>query len=332
MSVEIISDKETWDNFVLTNPHSIVFQKWEILKIIEKYSGYSLLTYAVYDEKKSIIGICPLFLKRIGGLKYLFSQPPEAGIPYIGILLNPAYYTSTQHKKEHIFKIFVDELNRKISEMSPNFISLSLLPDISDIREFLWNGFQVKVNYSFVVDIDRDLDAIWNSFNKNCRRDIRSSDIQRLQIEQTVDTEKFFSVMTRRYNEQHLPFPFISPEYMRQLLMEEPDNIKCYFLKYNDEIVNLKLIYTSQQRVVLWKGGVNLNRDLHSNEIFIWEIIKRARDEGFKELELQGANIGRLSRFKSKFNPQLEQYYTIEKMDILGKVSRALYLNFIRKK
>jgi len=332
MSTEIISDKETWDDFVLTNPHGIIFQKWDILKIIERYSGDTLLPFGIYDEKNTIIGVCPLFIKRRGGLKFVFSQPPEAGIPYTGFLMNQAYYTSSQQRRERIFNIFVHELNRKLSEISPNYISISLLPDISDIREFLWNGFQGKINYSFVIDIDRDLDTIWNSFDRNCRREIRSSKKFSLHIEQTFDTEKFFSIMTRRYNEQNLPFPFINPEYMRQLLMSDPDKIKCYFLFNNDEIVNLVLTYTFQQRVVFWKGAVNLNKKIHCNEFLTWEFIKRAKNENFKELELQGANIERLSRFKSKFNPKLEISLTIDKMDLLGKISRTLYLNLIRKR
>lgn len=331
MSIELITDQQFWDDFVMTNPHSVIFHRWRILKLVERYSGFALLPYGIYDEKNRILGVCPLFLMKRGGLKFVFSQPPKAGIPDTGIVMNPVYYTAGRRRREYLFKTFVQELNRQLIEISPNFISISLLPELTDVREFLWNGFGVNVNYSYVIDIDRDIDEIVSSFDKNCRREIRASEQFNLRIEQTFDTEKFFSIMRGRYHEQHLSFPFFSPEYMKQFLTGFPEEIKCYFLFNDDEIVNLLLTYTDHQRLVFWKGGVNLNKEIHSKEFLTLELIKKAKEERFRELELQGANIERIARYKSKFNPRIEQSFTIEKADLLGRMARRLYLNILKK-
>ena len=331
MTVELIENKEVWDNFINDNPHSIIFHKWDILKIIERNSGYTLLPYAVYDGNHNILGVCPLFAKNRYGIRLIFSQPPGAGIPYIGIVFNKKYYTSSQHKQESYLNKFVSQLNSELHAIAPNFISMNFLPDISDIREFIWDGYKVNINYSYVINTERDLEEIWESFDRDCRREIRISEKYNLCIEQTTNVEKFFSIMTKRYNDQNLSFPFFSPEYLRQLLNCDPENIKCYFVLNDGQIVNLVLTYNYQHRVVFWKGWVNLNKGMHSNEYLTWEFIKIAKDKGFKELEIQGGNVGRLSKFKSKFNPILEPCFEVNKKDHLGKIAETVYLNILRR-
>ena len=63
-----------------------------------------------------------------------------------------------------------------------------------------------------------------------------------------------------------------------------------------------------KERYALWIGGVNARKELGANEYLIWEVIKRAKSEGFKKLDL-GPFDARLSRYKSKFDPLLEPFW-----------------------
>jgi lipid II:glycine glycyltransferase (peptidoglycan interpeptide bridge formation enzyme) len=81
-----------------------------------------------------------------------------------------------------------------------------------------------------------------------------------------------------------------------------------------------------KERYGYWVGGVNARRDLNVQEHLIWEIVKRAKSEGFKKLDL-GEPTQRTSLFKAKFDPVLEPYCTVERMDTLYNS-----VNFARKK
>ena len=50
-----------------------------------------------------------------------------------------------------------------------------------------------------------------------------------------------------------------------------------------------------------------------------WEVIKRAKSEGFKKLDL-GECDARVSRYKAKFDPVLEPFCYVERIDTLGKI------------
>jgi hypothetical protein len=50
MVVELVKDKEPWDNFVDESFYGLLFHKWDYLKIMERHSGYKLLSYGIYKE------------------------------------------------------------------------------------------------------------------------------------------------------------------------------------------------------------------------------------------------------------------------------------------
>ncbi|MGZ8889594.1 MAG: hypothetical protein ACXW1D_08715, partial [Halobacteriota archaeon] len=50
----------------------------------------------------------------------------------------------------------------------------------------------------------------------------------------------------------------------------------------------------------------------------IWEVVQRAKLEGFKKVDL-GEGDRRLSKYKSKFDPALEPFWTLKKASTLYK-------------
>lgn len=330
MVLDIIKDKEVWDQFVKNNQDCLLFHSWAFLEIIEKYSGYTLIPYGFFDEKKKIIGICPLFIKKYGGIKFVFSQPPKSGIPYIGPIFDSKYNLLPQHQKESFFKRAIHDLNAELIKNSVRYTSITLIPKYTDIREFVWHEFSVNCNYSYVFDLKQPLTTIWNNLDTDCRREIRSAEKSNLKIQETDKIIDFFIILKKRYQEQKINLPVLNPEYLHSLHVTYPDLIKSYFVYNNEKIINLVSTYQNGSRLTIWKGMVNLDRRIHSNEYLIWEFIKQAQNNGLQQLEIEGANVERLCRFKSKFNPSLECNFTVTKSDYIGKLSEYFYLKFIR--
>jgi len=332
MSIEIIDDRSIWDSFVDNNPDKLLFFKWDFLKIIEKHSGHRLLSYGIFDErKKKILGLLPLFFYNKMGLRFLFSQPPCSGVPYIGLLMNPEYYLFRQRQKERYLNDVVDEITKKIEELSPNFINLSFGPHIRDIRPFQWNDFDIGVHYTYTIDLTLPLDTIWNSFDKNCRNKIRSGEKHNLFLKETRDTKTLCSKIEDRYRQQGLNFPFFGSDYLDDIVTSFPQNVKIVSVYNEDNIIDFAVNYAYNDRIVLWMGGVGLAKTIHSNEFAIGEFIKNAKSEGLKILEIQGADTERLCSFKSKFNPVTEASFSVMKKDVIGRISEFLYLNYIRR-
>jgi len=333
MSIKIIDDRVIWDSFVDSCPDRLLFFSWDFLKIIEKHSGFKLLPYGIYDPKKnSLMCIFPLYLYKKFGMKFLFSQPPSSAIPYIGFLSAPEFYSLKQRQKERDLSRIVKEITGETRRIAPNFISLSFGPYVKDVRQFLWDDFGTDINYSYIIDLTLPLDTLWNLFDQDCRREIRSAEKLNLSLQETTDTKTFCSIMENRYLQQGLKFPFFGYEYLNDILSTFPTNVKMYFLRHDDKIIDLVTTYEYNGRKAFWIGMVNLDKNIHGNEFLTWSFIKAAKLEGLNLLELGGANTERLCLFKSKFNPAIEQSYSVYKNDLIGKVTKFLYQKYVKRK
>jgi hypothetical protein len=151
-------------------------------------------------------------------------------------------------------------------------------------------------------------------------------------LKESVNVNKFYSIMSDRYGQQGLNYPIISPEYLKDLMEAYPDNLKLYFLYNEGNIVGLELTCRYKDNLMLWMGESIIDKGIPGNYFLRWELIKRAKAEGFKELEIEGANTKRLCANKSRFNPHLNRSYYITKMDALGKVAEWTYQNLLKKK
>lgn len=333
MSINLINDRVVWDSFIEKSPDKMLFFHWDFLKIIEKHSGFTLLPYGIFEEKdNTLLSIFPLFFYKKFGMKFLFSHPPRSGIPYIGFLMAPEYYSLRQRQKESYLNQVVQEITKEIDAISPHFVSISFGQNIQDIRPFQWKGFEIDVHYTYTVDVTLPIETIWNSLSKSCKKDLRSIEKRNISLKETDDSKTFLSIMQDRYGQQGLNFPIFSLDYLNDILAAFPHYVKMFFLCENDKILSLGTTYHYNTRYVFWIGGVNTDTTVSGNDMLYWELIKKAKAEGSKTVDFGGASTERLCFFKSKFNPGIEQNFTVLKKDPLGRSSEFFYLHILKRK
>jgi hypothetical protein len=333
MTIEIVDSEFKWESFVNGSPHKTLFHSWKLLKIVEKYSGYTFLPYGIFDKEKKLISIFPVFFQERMGIRFLFSQPPMSNIPFTGLMMNSDYTFMKQRQKESCLNKVILEISTEINKMAPHYVSISLGYPMKDVRPFLWNGFDVSVGYTYLIDLHQSLDNIWNSFDRNCRREIRTTETHNLSIKETSkpsDVEQFYTIMQDRYHQQNLSVPLYSSEYLKDIVAVFPDNVKLYSLYESGVVIDMVLLYEYDNYLGLWMGGINLDKSIHSNEYLTWEFIKQAKAKGYDVLENHGADVQRLSLFKSKFNPRLEHNFHVHKKYLIGKCAEWVYINLVK--
>jgi len=122
-----------------------------------------------------------------------------------------------------------------------------------------------------------------------------------------------------RFSELGINVPLLSDSYLKELVATFPQHITVYNLTIDGTLATATACCVMQkERYGYWIGGVNARRDLSVQEYLIWEVIKRAKSEGFKKLEM-GEPDQPTSRFKSKFDPVLEPCCYVERIDTRGQ-------------
>lgn len=331
MAIGIIDRQELWDRFVDESPYGLLFHKWDFLKIIEKHSGYRLLTYGIY-KGESLICVFPLFFKQINGLKTVFSPPPQTAVPYLGFVMDKEFDTLKQDRKESSLKTVASEADNEIRKISPGYVSVSLVPNFMDTRAFKWNGYKADAGYTYVIDLNNPLKDCWNRLTRDLRWALRKTEKLNLQLIKSRDIAPLYHQLQERYRIQKMKAPILSKDYLDDLLKAYPDHIGCYYLTDNAGEIVGSTATIEYKWFMSWIGMARVSDKLFANEYLTWKLIEKAKQDGHQKFELEGANTQKLCQFKTKFNPSLELYFHIYQKSALGKLAEWTYLNLIRRK
>ena len=324
MSVKLIDEREAWDNFIHESANGTVFHRWDFLRIVEKYTGYKLLRYGILNGNE-LICVIPLFYQVDHGLKLLYSPPPSSMvyIPYLGIVTSPAVDGLKHREAEECWNFIAGELGKIVKSISPNYVSIILTPGVKDVRPFIWNDFEAELRYTYTIDLERPVEKIWENIEKDCRKDIKEASKYPLNLKRAYDVYAFSDVMRNGLKKAGKTFFHRqNPEYLKELMEAFPDNIMMYILYNGDEPVGANVICECNGRCMGWMGNTTVNNSLNANEYLLWEILKRAKSDGYKTFDNIGADEKRLNFAKTKFNPALVPCFFIYKKDMFYKTAK----------
>ncbi len=321
MVAELIADKKVWDEFVDASPNGTLFHRWELLQIISRHTGYKLQCYGIY-ERDELTGIIPFFLFRKGPIKHASSPTPilRTNMLYAGFAMSSSFSSLAQCEKEERMERMVSDIDRALKSQKVNNTSIGLTPGYVDVRPFYDNGYDLDLVYTYIIDLDRPIEQVWEGFDRDCKKNIRETAKNELFMKETRDVETFFDVMNQCLQGQGANFYNLStPQYIRDLMDAFPESIKMYFMYNGEDRIGIKANIIYKDHYISWMGNVTPQRNISANEFFYWEFIKYAKAHGCRQFENFGTEARRLNDFKSKFNPTLVPCLYVERKDTIFK-------------
>jgi hypothetical protein len=321
MGTEFITERDAWDHFVELSPHGTLFHRWDFLKTVERHSGFRLLPLAL-RKGEAILWLVPLFLSRTYGVKVLVSIPPNSAVPYLGPVPSPIFDGLGQHRKESHLSLLSEEIGGLVREHRPDFTHLSTGPGFTDIRPFLWDGYNARVNYTYILDLSRSLDDIWKSFSSKKRGGISHARKMGYEVRRSTDLRPIHDMATRRYDEQGKTIPLFSHEYLADLQRTFPGELEVYHLLLNGTVEG-GMVVLRDRLFRAWLGTTKTAG--HGNGLLYWSVIEGSKAEGAPRFDMGGANTPHICSFKNKFNPRLEAYYSLTRTNALGRIAEGLF-------
>lgn len=330
MTMVRVDDRETWDAFISESPSGLLFHKWDYLHLTAKHTGSRLLLYAIHKGNEPICAI-PLFYRRVYGISAIFSPPPLAVIPHLGCVMSRNFAGLKQSKKESALQIVAGGIGEVVRELSPNYLSIAFVPGFNDMRHYLRDRCGVKIRYTYAINLEQPLEAIWSSLHYKLRNKLKKEEKAGLRLERGGGISTLHRLLTDRYQDPSLDIPPIKRDYLEDLVRAYPDQIGVYTLYDAEDEVAGVVAAQEYRRFLLWVGAPRIESGHAGNEYLQWLLIRRAKAEGYPIFENMGANNLDLAFFKSRFNPDLVMYLEIEKKDALGALSEWAYLTFAKK-
>lgn len=330
MTASRVDDKDTWDLFIDESPSGLLFHKWDYLHLTAKHTGSTLLPYAVYKGDEPICAF-PLFFRQMHGINALFSPPPLTVIPHLGCVMSRNFEQLRQSKKESTLQLVAEDIHGVIESLSPNYLSISFVPEFDDIRHYIWGRCDAKIRYTYTINLEQPLEALWKNLHYKLRNKLKKEAKADLRLEKTNDISMLHQSISERYQDPSLDIPPIRRDYLEDLVRAYPDQIGVYYLYDTGGRVTGMVATQEYKRFLLWIGTPRLEGAHAGNEYLQWLLIQRAKTEGYRTFENMGANNPDLAFFKSRFNPDLTMYFEIEKKDAIGAFSEWAYLSFVKR-
>jgi len=324
------SDAKYWDRIVDESPHGTLFHKWQWLKIMEKYSGAKFCPL-IGMKGEEIVGLYPLFVKKKLKMNFVFSPPPHLSVLYLGPIIRN-YEKMKQSKKETAFMDFQMGTDDYIkSEFKPHYILILTSPGLLDSRPLRWAGYEVEPKYNYLLDISGGKEAVWNGMEKKVRYTINKSIREGVKIETggINELKLICKAMVDRYREQGKVVK-VPLEYLIELHGCFGDNIRVIIAKYMDEFVTGFIDIVYKKRISSWIGNPKTKLvGINPNDLLNWESMKWGCENGLRYHETVGAaGVERLSKYYSKFNPDLSLCYRATKYP--SRISRAIEFSYMR--
>lgn len=306
-----------------------VFHTEEALHVLDRYESGELRLFGGYRGKE-LVAMLPAFVRELPFANVIVSPPPGLSVPRMGPILMPT--SPKRSKQEKVNREFTEAILESLDSSDPlTFFGMVCDPTYTDPRPYEWAGHDVDTRFTYRIELqDRTEDDLLMSFSRDIRTNIRDAEesdveIQRRGIEAAGQV---YDKYRDRLAEQDIHFS-TPRNYVQDLVAELDDRARVYVIEGPaGEFLGGQIILYSNGLAYVWIGGTPAyHNNVNMNSLMEWEIIKDILTEPALDsvnwYDLGNASIKHLSRYKSKYDPELVPHYEIKSGPLMTLAKRT---------
>lgn len=323
MSIDVLrateQDRDRWRRCVESSPQATPFHRLDALSTLDDHVDADLHLLLGLNGAEPV-GALPVFVSR-SGVSTAVRSPPRLlkSLPLGPALANLGKVKP--RKAERYRAEFVEGALELIDDLfDPDAVHLRTDTRFDDVRPFRWNGLDAAPYYTYEVDLRPGADTVIEGFSGDARSNVRNTDPDRYEIRTGDAGDAAFVIdqVRRRHDEQDAEYRLF-PSFVTDLYERLPDDwMRVYVCEVDGERATGMVTLEHGDRTYRWQGGVRTDVDVPTSDLLDWHIMQSAMDRDVEYYDLVGANLRRLSQYKSKFGPELRTYYNVRRREGLG--------------
>lgn len=296
------NEYQTWDKIVDNSPQGTVFSKTIFSEALNQVLGKCHTIYGIF-KNTNLIGGCPVYSRKRFGFKMTILP---SLIPYSGIILKPP--SSKYSSQNESLRLKIENLLCQKLSNEYDYVYLANHPSLQDIRGFVWNGWQIHIRYTHVIDLkDYSLDKI----DPFTRRRIKKATEHGVKISESNDIERVVDLVAKSYL-RHSAMPPFPKHYLTGLFERGIYNL---FIAQNPKGEILSGMIVIKDPPIAYGGILGSEPEALKtgvNSLLLWSVLSSLAGE-FEQFDFMGANVQSIAKFKSNFGGNLIPYYVCEK-------------------
>ncbi len=264
----------------------------------------------IRDEK--IVGCLPYIIRSKFGFKKI---NPELFLPYQGVWIN---YPPNQ---KYATKIgFEKEVCENLLKQLPNVAHYHQMfhPNFTNWMAFYWKGFEQTTRYTYIINHNPNIDAIFDAFKSNLKWEIRKAE-KNINVSSSENIEQLYELKKQDYLIKNIPLnvPF---EKLNKLYQHCKKNNCGELLTATDENKNIHammlLVWDKHTAYYLFSATNHQFKNSGAMSLLIWEAIKKMNALG-KHFNFEGSMIKSVEKHFRAFGGIQTPYFNIKKTNSL---------------
>lgn len=257
------------------------------------------------ERKGEPIAFLPYLLKKKLSFNYITFP---SFIKYLGPYIIPQY---REIKYEH-------EIQKELIEKLPNVASFkqNFSPLITNWLPFLWKGFKQTTQYTYQIEGLNEIDNVYNSFNRNIKRNILKAESQ-LEVKEDLPLEDFYAIHKKSFIRQGIPIPYTLGYLKKYDEILKRNNAGKNFYAHDEEgrIHSVSYIVWDKKNAYYHLSGDDPElRDSGSGILLIWKAIEYASQVHKLDIfDFEGSMMPNIEKIRVQFGAKQVPYFFVWK-------------------
>lgn len=317
-----------WDQFIKRNEFlGGIFNTSAYFSLITEIFNCQMSIYIIKANKEIKAGVCILY-KRSNYFKFKIQIIPKILLPYNFIFVEPSTSKYLSKRESHHFKFItplIDYLESKFEKIL-FFHSWSYY----DVRPFIWRNFKQKVNYSYVLKLQK---FEYNNLSESLKRWIKKGSNSEFEIAKAINDkniESCYYLLLKTYNKHNNEFP-ISKTNFKNFLNSKAlcHHLSLYVAYYNDRPASCIILINERKTVYsLLHGNDPKYYNCGIGSTLIFKVMEIKKNAGYSYFDFLGFDGKALAKYKAGYNCELLPSYEVIKSkqiyNIICKIKKLL--------
>jgi len=288
----------------LANSYGTMFTRSEWLSV----TGSEMQRYGLYTNEGQLVGGIAIYEQTRCGLKIIRRAPYTQ---HCGPFFRPNATRSTSIVEEQ--DRVLRSLCSFLESVRPVFCSLPLDPRFRSALPFFWAGYKVIPKISYQLQLEDDIDKLWEDVASKCRNNIRKAQKDGIEIVGYPPIEQVVQLVSKTFQRNKKRLPHRSVEVLTQQFSSEQNSF--WFVAYFNKKPSSCCFFAHDETTAynLLSGYDHENAHHGAGPAAMWEAIKHAKGRGLQIFDFEGSMLPDVEPYIRQFGGQRSTYLTVNK-------------------
>jgi lipid II:glycine glycyltransferase (peptidoglycan interpeptide bridge formation enzyme) len=279
----------------------------------------------LYNENFEIIGIKNLNDELIGAFylqkykrKKIFTQiSPPPLCPYNWLILNCD--SETNFNKVSFYKKVFKEIVSYLESIKCDIYKINFPTSFQDLSPFVKNGFETKLKFTYVIDLNLSEEEILKNMSSERRRNIKKGLKSDLKIEANGNKQHLMDLVYKTIDRENLD---LDKSFVKKVIFDFATEDNTFFqVAYQEGKPCAATFFVyDQHRSYYLLGGYDASfQNEFAGPMCMWNGILKAKSLGVSVFDFEGSMQPKIEKYFRGFGGSVEMIPMIYKSQTLSK-------------